>query len=55
MRVHGGTMVELCCYTIFGVPTKKKGKIKNTKKNKKLFEENQKIYKWEEDTRMPRK
>jgi hypothetical protein len=48
-------MVELCCYIIFGVPTKKKGKRENTKKNKKLFEENQKIYKWEKDTRMPRK
>jgi hypothetical protein len=43
-RVHSGTMVELCCYIIFGVPTKKKGKRENTKKNKKLFEENQKIY-----------
>jgi hypothetical protein len=48
-------MVELCCYTIFGVPTKKRKKRKYKKKIKKLFEENQKIYKWEEDTRMPRK
>jgi hypothetical protein len=47
-------MVELCCYTIFGVPTKKKEKEKIQKKNK-LFKENQKIYKWEKDTRMPRK
>jgi len=38
-----------------GSPQKKKEKEKIQKKNKKLFEENQKIYKWEKDTRMPRK
>jgi hypothetical protein len=33
-RVHSGTMVELCCYIIFGVPTKKKEKEKIQKKIK---------------------
>jgi replication initiation and membrane attachment protein DnaB len=37
-------MVELCCYTIFGVPTKKKGNRENTKKKKKNYSKKTKKY-----------